>query len=158
MLGRFRRKSGGHANPVKVLFELEQDDSGFPPETHETLWAIPTDGGYRLDNVPFFAKGVAYGDVVAGSLIEGDNIGFSSVVRPSGHSTCRVVLVDDDADVKAARRIFEELGCSTELSHLSGYFAVDVPAEVAMSDVLAILEAGQADDRWDFDVGVFGDR
>lgn len=135
--------------PVKVVFELQQDGSDFPPATHETLSGVPVEGGrYRLDNVPFFATGVAFGDVVQGSPVEGGNVAFASVVAASGHSTCRVVLVDGDGDVKAARDSFEALGCVSELSHLEGYFAVDVPPDVDMGAVLEVLEAGRAEQRW----------
>ncbi len=45
---------------VKIVFELQQDEDGYPPVTRESLWATPTDGGlYRLDNIPFFAHGCA---------------------------------------------------------------------------------------------------
>lgn len=159
MPDRPRKRSDSSPGMVKVLFDLEQDESGFPPQTRETLWATPVEDGYRLENVPFFAQGVAFGDVVTGSGTEDDEpVAYGAVLTPSGHSTCRVVLVDEDEDVQAARRTLEGLGCDTELSHLDRYFAVDVPPEVSMDEVLAVLKEGQDEGRWEFDVGVFGDR
>lgn len=42
---------------VKILFELEQDEDGYPPASTETLWASRAgDGLFKIDNIPFFAR------------------------------------------------------------------------------------------------------
>jgi hypothetical protein len=37
---------------VKVLFDLEQDEDGYPPAAAETLWAVQVgDGLFQIDNI-----------------------------------------------------------------------------------------------------------
>ena len=51
---------------VKICFPLEPDEDGWPPVTAETLWAVELGGGlFRLDNIPFYARGVSDGDTVS---------------------------------------------------------------------------------------------
>ena len=45
---------------MKVVFELPRDKDGWPPAASEGLWAIPVSPDVvRLDNTPFFVRGVA---------------------------------------------------------------------------------------------------
>ena len=76
---------------MKVLFDLEQDEDGYTPASAETLWAIRVgEGLFRIDNIPFFALGIAVEDVVSAVPEEGV-FRFKEVVHPSGHGTLRVV-------------------------------------------------------------------
>jgi hypothetical protein len=53
------------STPVKVRFALERDQYGWPPAESEGLCAEPVEGDlYRLDNTPWFARGVAADDVI----------------------------------------------------------------------------------------------
>ncbi len=111
---------------VKVFFELQQDEDGYPPVTCESLWATPVGNGlYRFDNIPFFARGVAYEDVV-------------SAVRR-------------DAKAPELRRELEALGCDTEQSHIPNLFAVDVPPSVSLEEVRRLLETGDASEHWEYE-------
>ncbi|MFI6919799.1 DUF4265 domain-containing protein [Nonomuraea spiralis] len=50
---------------VKVHFRMDIDEDGWPPASVEGLWAIDLgDGTARLDNTPWFVRGVASGDVI----------------------------------------------------------------------------------------------
>ncbi|MEU1503299.1 DUF4265 domain-containing protein [Streptomyces sp. NPDC005732] len=50
---------------VKVHFRMEIDEDGWPPASVESLWAVDLgDGRVRLDNTPWFVRGVASGDVI----------------------------------------------------------------------------------------------
>jgi len=50
---------------IKVHFELEIVEDGFPPITVESLNAyLLDDGKIELDNTPFFAESVAVGDIL----------------------------------------------------------------------------------------------
>jgi hypothetical protein len=66
---------------AKVLFRLEKDEDGYPPEEVESLWGFLRKDGIELDNIPFFAKGVALGDVVAARKAPDGALEFQSVVR-----------------------------------------------------------------------------
>src|SRR3546814_1508119 len=93
-----------NSSHVKIRFPLEQDESGYPPETSETMWAVPLGNGrYRLDNIPFYAKLVSDGDVVAASIIDGD-LTFEEILEArseehtselpvtNAHLVCRLLL------------------------------------------------------------------
>lgn len=136
---------------VKVFFELQQDEDGYPPVTCESMWATPVgDGLYRLGNIPFFARGVACEDVVSAVRRDDGTLGFAEVVRPSRHSTLRVIIYEA-SEVPALRQDLEALGCDTELSHIPNLFAVDVPPAVPLDEVRRLLEAGTASARWEYE-------
>lgn len=52
-------------NAVEIWFPVERDADNYPSsQDWEQSWAWPIGGGFRIDNVPFFAKGVARGDTL----------------------------------------------------------------------------------------------
>jgi hypothetical protein len=128
---------------VKILFHLEQDEDGYPPVSAETVWAIAVgEGLYKIDNIPFFATGVAVEDIVSAKPDAGQ--------LPSGHSTLRVVVYKHD-EVPEVRGIFKQLGCSTEQSHLRGLIAIDVPPSASWDELKRMLDTGREQDRWDYE-------
>lgn len=122
---------------VKIVFKLQQRD-GYPPVEREGLWAIPQPEGYRIDNVPFYARLISCGDVVSASRINGDLV-FDCVKVLGGHSTIRVISYSSEL-VSEMRSALEELGCSTELSHIETFFSVDVPPKVNYWSVVDLLD------------------
>src|SRR5882757_7842392 len=84
--------SGG--DRVKIAFRLMRDEEDWPPADWEHLWAIPRGTQrYELDNIPFFVKGVACGDVVSAQS-EDQGLVFDRVLLRGGHSTVRVIMYD----------------------------------------------------------------
>lgn len=135
---------------VKILFELEQDEDGYPPASAETLWAVKVgEGLFQIDSIPFFVLGIAVNDIVSGLPEEGV-FRFKEVVRPSGHSTLRVVVYDA-SDVPAVRELFKQRGCSTEQSHLPRLIAIDVPPTVSLEELKQLLDAGREQNRWGYE-------
>ena len=112
----------------KVLFEIEESE--WHDHATESMWAIPADNHvYRLDNIPFYAYGVSYCDVISTKLVGGQNA-FASVVASGGHSTYRLFLVGEESQQRFpdAWRRLHELGCDHERA--TDYFvAMDVPPE-----------------------------
>ncbi|HDS1083180.1 DUF4265 domain-containing protein [Stenotrophomonas maltophilia] len=121
---------------VKILFRLPKQN-GYPPVEWEGLWALPQGEGYRIDNVPFYARLVSFGDVVFAAEVNGDLV-FDGVKVPGGHSTIRVISYSSEL-VSEMRGGFESLGCSTELSNIETFFSVDVPPEVDYQRVVDLL-------------------
>jgi len=73
----------------KIWFNIEQDEDGYPPVQIESVWATPVGGNlFRLENVPFFAKGVSFKDEVSTSEGPDGKRWYEDVVEPSGHSNC----------------------------------------------------------------------
>jgi hypothetical protein len=119
---------------VKILFEIEDEGS----VDIESLWAVPVPGGYRLDNIPFYAREVACYDVVAAVASDDGALRFSGLFEPSGHSTVRIVF-ESEHDVAAVRETLRRLGCGSELGQ-PRFLAVDVPPEVPYAEIRAYLD------------------
>jgi hypothetical protein len=136
---------------VKIAFHLIRDAEDYPPADWEHLWAIPRgEDHFELDNIPFFAKEVAAGDLVAAQRDGEDQLIFERVIQSGGHSTVRVIMFDPDQKA-AVRRELEKLGCETEGSHLPNLFAVDVPPEAAYTDVMNLLTGKASKDVLDYE-------
>ena len=139
---------------AKIVFELVQDDDGYPPDRWERLWAIRVQGGelYRIDNIPFYVKGISNGDVVAVNSVEGELV-FSKLITPSLNSVIRLYVMEV-SDVSTARKEFLDLGCESELSNVQKLFALEVPEKVAFGPVASLIRAGVDQGRWEYEVGV----
>lgn len=80
---------------VKVHFRLEIEDDR-PPASVESLWAVDQgDGTARLDNIPWFVRGIACGDVVATAPDEEGVRWAGEVVRRSENCTIRLIVLRD---------------------------------------------------------------
>src|SRR5258708_3520106 len=87
---------------IKVLFDLRKDEEGYPPADTEQLWAEPLGNNlFKLDNVPFFVKGISCEDVVEAAADSQGELRYRSLVRPSAHSTLRVVVFRESPDPRS---------------------------------------------------------
>lgn len=135
---------------VKVLFRLVPDEDGYPPFDTEGLWATPVaPGRYRLDNIPFFAAEVAFGDVVTAEPEE-RGLFVSGVVDHSGHSTFRVMTSDVSMN-EGLRDRLTKWGCEVEIGNSPTFLAVDVPPKSDLVAIQAFLEQGTTDGSWDYE-------
>ncbi|HEX5751251.1 MAG TPA: DUF4265 domain-containing protein [Archangium sp.] len=135
---------------VKIVFKLEKDEDDYPPLDYEGLWALPVgEGLFQIDNVPFFARGIAHGDIVSAAP-EQRELRFREVVRPSGHSTLRLIIYDEK-DIPSVRALLQEMGCSIEQSHIPGLISVDVPPTVSLAVLRTALDEGEAQERWGYE-------
>ncbi len=154
----------GHQTPsdtrnfVRIMFPLNRNEDGYPPVDSETMWAV-TDrqGAYKLDNIPFYACGISFEDVVTADAEESGLLKFREVIEPSMHSTVRVVLMKNGTDARPMdermaelRHKLEKIGCSTEANY-PGFFAVDIPPSVTLSSVQGILSPGTKAGLWDYE-------
>lgn len=74
-------------NHVKVHFWMAVDEDGWPPAGVESLWAVVLgDGTVRLDNTPWYVRGVASDDIVrVYPKCQASSAGARTLVRaPSG--------------------------------------------------------------------------
>jgi len=139
--------------PIEIWFPVPQDDHGYPSsQPWEQLHAYPTPRGYRVDNVPFFTKDVAVGDVVAAERTRDGWYSFQSVLERSGHSVFRIWL--SEASISRTAEFVDELrrlGCLVETT-LERLVAIDASPEVE-ARVWEHLERGQTAGLWDLSVG-----
>lgn len=140
---------------VRVRFELQPDEDGWPPSNAEYLWAQDLgDGTFLIDNVPMYVRGISCDDVVAATEVDGE-LNYNTVVRRGGHSTYRVMLLEAETFTEEPiSPLWNKLateGCS--YAGLAGkrLFAIDVPQEADIAIVYAILEEGLHAGLWDFE-------
>lgn len=114
----------------RVFFELEQDESGYPPVATESLWAIGTQRPfeYIVDNIPFFERVATIGDTISVEDVAG-RLWYRTTIARTSHSLIRVVGLDDE-DPTTTGMALEQLGCSWELDAAHHLIAVHVPREV----------------------------
>ena len=126
-------------NYVKILIRFHSDI--FDEDIVETMWAEIIDknnGLYKIDNIPFYAP-LASDDIV---FAEYDDIEemltFRRTVECSGNSTIQVVIFEKTKDTNSVRKIFEDLGCSTEKLQ-EGYFVIEVLSTMNYQPIKMIL-------------------
>jgi hypothetical protein len=133
----------------KVRFTFENADGA--PEV-ETLWAVAEGDGLKIDNIPFYATGIACGDVVAVRRDDNGLLWFDSLIAPGGHCTVRVLLAREE-DVSPLRERLREMGCASEVSDIRRLISVDVPPTVRYADVRQFLDDGEHEGRFEYEEG-----
>ncbi|MEU7306200.1 DUF4265 domain-containing protein [Streptomyces sp. NPDC007206] len=125
--------SANGAKLFKVAFDLTAERPNWPPVSVERLWGEKTGVKFeiRIVNIPFFARGIAFGDLVR---VRPDNerreLVFDEFTRESGHSTVRIITLRQEFKSELEARLAES-GCSWELApRLENYMAVDIPSTV----------------------------
>ncbi|HVX41710.1 MAG TPA: DUF4265 domain-containing protein [Gemmatimonadaceae bacterium] len=120
----------------------------------ETVWAEKvSDGLYRIRSVPFYAKGVSFGDVVTTKQEDGRPM-MAGISLRSGHSTYRAFIKAPaelgSPEFNRAWNPIEQQGCTYERAteHL---IAIDVPHSANLATVYALLEDGESAGVWDFE-------
>jgi hypothetical protein len=142
------------AGLVKLMIPLPRD--AWHGYGAEWLWVAPTGGGYELRNIPFYAEGISFGDVVRGRHREGA-LEFTGIARHGGHSTYRIVVhspfIQEDLDSWLAP--LATLGCEFERAteHL---WAIDVPPAVDIYKAYELIAEGKRQRHWDFEEGHCG--
>ncbi|WP_276209737.1 DUF4265 domain-containing protein [Amycolatopsis vastitatis] len=135
-------RSADDSGLLKVAFDLEPERSGWPPVSVERLWGEKTDVRMeiRLVNTPFFARGIAFGDLVrVRPDHERRELVFEEFTAESGHSAIRIVFIGD-AERPAVEARLCEAGCSWESAGQFGSLvAVDIPPTVDYGELRSWL-------------------
>lgn len=139
---------------TKVRFFLEPDDDGWPPATSEGLWAEQVGPDlYRLDNTPWYARGVSYNDIVRAVPGDDGRLEAVGVEQAGGHMTIRLIPSGpgDRAELMpAVGDAFRALGASWEGDQTEGILAIDIPPSADHPELKRILVEGYVADRWDY--------
>jgi hypothetical protein len=150
---------------TKVCFELDPRD--WHGSASERLWAeyvgdTPDGRALRLDNIPFFTRGVSYLDIVAATKTEYDDYKFERVLERSGHSTYMLLVPPGSKPFVAFWTRLESLGCGYESATITislgerTLYSVDVPPKTDIHAVYEILEEGEKSNVWVFQEGYVG--
>lgn len=138
----------------KVILNLSPED--WHGHSTEIVWGEKVgDKRYRLRSVPFYAKGLSFGDIVNTITRNGSEV-VTGVSLRGGHSTYRVfVTAPNSIGSPEFDRVWLPItayGCTYERAsqHL---MAIDVPPSADMNEVYALLQSGELTGVWEFEEG-----
>ncbi|MBL0319040.1 MAG: DUF4265 domain-containing protein [Alphaproteobacteria bacterium] len=125
---------------VKVLFNLEVDEGGWPPTSVETLWAYEVAPElYKIDNIPFFVPFLAYNDTVKVEVIN-EELVAQKIIDTENHSTFRIYFEKEESFAEICESLVR-LGCKTESGNKYKHITVvDVPPNTSFISVKTYLE------------------
>jgi hypothetical protein len=112
-------------NQKKLGFPLVVND-GWPPYDVEHIWVESTSEGYRVKSIPFFIKGIAYGDIVKATVDSNGYVDEWTTLIESPNSTLWI-LEHKKTDI--ADKLIQ-IGCLVEIEQIDSLIAVNVPADV----------------------------
>ncbi|WP_371776979.1 DUF4265 domain-containing protein [Streptomyces sp. NBC_01438] len=142
---------------VKVHFRLEVDEDGWPPASIESLWAVKLGNGtVRLDNTPWFVRGVASGDIVRVKLEDDGVLYARETIQSSRNCTIRLIVLKDEGSAAARQTVletFHRLGTTGEGIERFRMVALDVPPEADLPKIRKLLEHGAAKEWWHWEEG-----
>jgi len=139
-------------NRGKVVFRLAQDEFGYPPTDAEIVWAyILPSGNYRIDNIPFYIRGISSDDEIAVDKKD-DVVFFRELITPSRNSTFRLLLSDPEKSDQI-RRDLGLLGCLVEFHKNVALLAVEIPGAVSIEPFLEYVMSAQERDELDIEEG-----
>lgn len=100
---------------TKIYAVLTPDEDGYPPYANEGLWAERLGWDvYELRSIPFFAHGLAWGDIVLASS-RNEQLYVASVLEKSGNGTVRVLVPSGaEADRASTQELFVRFRCDWE--------------------------------------------
>jgi hypothetical protein len=107
----------------------------------EWVWAAPQeDDTFVLRNVPTFATGLSYGDIVSVIVEDGAPI-FDHVVERGGHSTYRIYAASSRQHPDIARVLDELKALNCEFENATDRIVgIDVPPNADIYSVYRVLE------------------
>lgn len=130
-------------NEIKVRFQLEILEDGFPPIGVETLNALLIDDDtVKLDNTPFFAESVAAGDVLKVSKTNSEHIvQFESVLSHGGNKSIAIIFIDD-ACKEDIYQYFKTNSCYCEYGEFRDFnmLAVSIGSEMDYGKIASYLD------------------
>lgn len=137
---------------TRVLFKLVQDEDGYPPISVESIWTTRHSGGFVIDNIPFYAYGVAPGDLISVKSIN-DETWFDELLKIQGASVFRAFF-KKRIEIEKFRTDLVALRCSSEVDLSMGLVSLVIPALQPAEPVIDCLLRYQELGICDFEEGV----
>ncbi|MDG4798188.1 DUF4265 domain-containing protein [Micromonospora sp. WMMD1082] len=145
------------AEDIKVWFRFVPREGWLPFDT-EGLWATRVGEDLaRVRNVPFLQDGVAEDDVVR-FVTDADGLHWSvEQVQASGNCTVRVLPNPDGPLGRSAQAVHAEFTAfnlgGEVFSEQLPLVAFNIPADADLTAIKMLLERGQNNDWWHYEVG-----
>lgn len=137
-------------NLVKIFFKWTDPDRGL---MSESVWAESLSSDkFRINNVPFFAYGISYNDIVSAKIKENIFI-FDELVKRGGHSTLRVFFSSEDNSMQ--EELFTELNTlGATVERATGQLvAIDIPPSINLQPIIELLKDGESKGVWNYEEG-----
>ncbi|MFY7069680.1 DUF4265 domain-containing protein [Nocardiopsis changdeensis] len=142
---------------MKVHFRMDTDENGWPPANVESLWAVDLgDDTVRLDNTPWFVRGIARGDIVRMRPDGNGMLWAGETVRPSQNCTIRLIVLRDNGSAAARQSVletFHRLGATGEGIERFRMVALEVPPHADLPKIRELLEHGETEGWWHWEEG-----
>ncbi|WDY56741.1 DUF4265 domain-containing protein [Pseudomonas sp. PSKL.D1] len=135
-----------------VLWQLEQDAQGYPPASVEGLWVSYSERGYQVDSIPFYAYGIAPGDIIS-ICNDDERVWFDSLLHNGGATVLRILAKAPDT-LEQIREAMEDFSCNCEAQQATKMLAVQVPPGQPLDTLLYYLLTQRAAGTLDFEEGV----
>ena len=137
---------------AKVLFRVEYDDSD--EADVEILWAVDLgEDNYKLDNLPYFAYGVSWHDVVYAPYDpDEEHASYKHVVSKSGNRTMRIIFDTSFKEAPESKALLDrrvQLGCDFENAN-GKLVVINIPPSVELSDAVEILDEADESVGWEY--------
>jgi hypothetical protein len=120
----------------------------------ESIWVKPVGAHYQVDNIPFFAPGIAVNDIVSAEEEHGQ-LHFEELITPSGHSTIQIVMFEMVEKDRITRQI-EQFNCSWE--GFKRTIAIDIPASLEYKQIKHFLDSESEQEVLDYKEACLSDK
>lgn len=122
---------------VKIKLVVEAGDDNY---IIENVWANKVGEYYRIDNIPFYAKNIALGDLVS---VEYDNqenaLYFEDFIEVSGNSVIRIIFFKLELKDSICKEL-EQLGCFWEGSDKESLISISIGKELDYNEIINYIK------------------
>ena len=142
-----RKRNFQGENKLKIFFDLEIEEDGWPPIGVEILnGTILSKNKMRVENTPFFIWEIAAGDIVQVAPREKENeFSFQGLEETSGNTSISII-VRNHSLIDNIRKKMESFKCYCEFGEIghTKMLALSIPREVDYSPIRLELDALEA--------------
>ncbi len=141
---------------VKIHFPVPPDDESIEQEFQiESLWAkVIADGRYEINNIPFYIKNLAVGDIISASYDEEDQVFYpDEFLQASGNSVVRLLVYNSEEIEKIGAEL-KSLACDWEGLMQKNLIAVHIPTSVDYEKAKEYFDENT--DRFDYEEACLG--
>lgn len=136
---------------VKIRFNLEKDEDGYPPFTSERLWARKLDDDlYEIDNIPFFVRDLSLGDRISVDAAAPGGLVYRGTRERSSNSTIRVFIIREEVRTALFGEI-EKSGAEYELGAIPDMVAINIPVNSDVAGLLRYLDEASREKALDYE-------
>ncbi|GEM_PF-3153130 len=126
----------------ELNFLLERDDD-WPPVSHECLPCIKISDSYKIDDAPFFIKGLSVGDIIDVKFNEKSEVIDWKIIDKSKRTTIWILRLSIESTEHILNVLSELRNQKCNTSELSqfGMYTVDVPEDLDIGYIDKCLES-----------------